>query len=90
MYKIPNSQHPSGTMKQIIQGAQELHCVAIRYRDQSQEVTERIVEPYEIKNGKLFAYCQTKEGIRGFTLINILAAVETNTSYVPRFPVLIT
>lgn len=90
MYHIPNGQHPTETMKQIIKGATDLHCVAIRYRDKSMEVTERVVEPYEIKDGKLFAYCHLKQGIRAFFILNILAAIETNESYNPKFPVLIT
>lgn len=76
-------------MNEITNGARDLKCVRIRYRDQKQEVTERTVEPYEMKNGKLFAYCRMKQGIRAFTVSNIMSAGETDTSYIPRFPVLI-
>lgn len=80
---------PLEIMSEITNSARDLKCVRIRYRDQKQEITERTVEPYEMKNGKLYAYCHMKEGIRSFTVSNILSAGETNTKYNPRYPVLI-
>lgn len=76
-------------MDEIVNSARDLKCVRIRYRDAKQAVTERNVEPYEFKNGKLYAYCHVKNGIRAFTVTNILSAGETNEHYNPRFPVLI-
>lgn len=76
-------------MNEIVGGAKDLKCVRIRYRDAKQQVTERTVEPYEFKNGKLFAYDHMHQGIRAFTVANIMAAGKTNQTYNPRFPVLI-
>lgn len=82
-------QTPIEVMSELVNGARDLKCVRIRYRDQKQEVTERTVEPYELKNGKLFAYCHMKQGIRSFTVSNITSAAKTNETYNPRYPVLI-
>jgi predicted DNA-binding transcriptional regulator YafY len=87
MYNLPIEQNPKDAMDNIIQGATNRQSVAIRYRDTSNELSERVVEPYEIKNGKLFAHCQSKGGIRAFAITNILAAIVTDTPYEPRFPV---
>lgn len=86
---LSTKTNPLEIMDEIVSGAKNLKCVRIRYRDQKQIVTERTVEPYEFKNGKLYAYCHTKEGIRAFTVANILSAGKTDKSYTPRFPVLI-
>jgi predicted DNA-binding transcriptional regulator YafY len=87
MYNLPLDQHPQQAMANITQGATEFRTVALRYRDTSGDLSERVVEPYEIKGGKLFAYCQSRAGIRAFKVENILAAVLTDTSFEPKFPI---
>lgn len=87
---LPLDQHPQEAMANIIQGATDLRTVSIRYRDGSGDLSERVIEPYEIKNGKLFGYCLSRAGIRAFKIENILAAVETNTAFEPKFPIKIT
>lgn len=90
MVNLPTEQHPSEVMDRIIQGAASKNTVTIRYRDGKNEISERTVEPYEIKNGKLYAYCLSKEGIRAFNTVNITAALSTGEAFEPRFPILIT
>lgn len=87
MYKLPTEQHPTDTWSIITESARTNRVIAIRYRDKSHEISERLIEPYEIKNGKLFAFCLTRNGMRAFILNNILASAESENSYVPRFPV---
>jgi predicted DNA-binding transcriptional regulator YafY len=89
MYNLPVDQHPTERWATIVEGARTQRVIALRYRDKSFEVSERLVEPYEIKQGKLFAHCLTKNGMRAFILDNILAAAGTNTEFVPRFPVVV-
>lgn len=87
MYNLPADQHPTERWATIVEGARTNHIVAIRYRDKSFELTERLVEPYEVKEGKLYAYCLLKKGIRAFILDNISAAAATDDEYIPRFPI---
>jgi predicted DNA-binding transcriptional regulator YafY len=87
MSELIPEQNPSDALQNILIGATDLRTVAIRYRDKSNELSERIVEPYEMKIGKLFAYCQTKAGIRAFDKPNILVAQVTEDHYEPRYPV---
>jgi predicted DNA-binding transcriptional regulator YafY len=87
MYNLPHDQHPTERWATLVEGAKTNHCVAIRYRDKSLEVSERLVEPYEIKQGKLFAYCLVKNGMRAFILDNVLATAGSDIEYTPRFPV---
>lgn len=89
MYNIPAEQHPTEKWATIVEGARSNHIIAIRYRDKSFELSERLIEPYEVKQGKLFAYCLTKNGMRAFFIDNILAAAGSNTEFAPRFPVMV-
>jgi len=50
-------------------------CTAvIKYRDAHGDVTEREVEPYEVKDGKLWAHCRKAGSLRQFKLTEILEA----------------
>lgn len=80
---------PLEIIGEIVDGARDTKCIKIRYRDLKSNVTERTVEPYELKNGKLFAYDHMHNGIRSFTVSNIMSAGKTNQTYKPRYPVLI-
>lgn len=84
---LPTDQDPSKRWDNIINSATERNELKIRYRDKSNQLTIRSVEPYEIKNGKLFAYDIDKGGIRAFSTHNIEAAIQTDAPYEPRFPV---
>jgi predicted DNA-binding transcriptional regulator YafY len=61
--------------------------VSIRYIDSKGTISERMIEPYEIKEGKLYGYCLKSDGTRAFKLDNILGATMTESSFVPRWPI---
>lgn len=61
--------------------------VSISYQDSKGNFTERLVEPYEIKNGSLFAYCTEKESIRNFKLSKINAAYHSTIKFTPRWSI---
>lgn len=84
---LPTDQDPSKRWDNIIESATSRNLLKIRYRDKSNQLSIRDVEPYEFKNGKLFAYDIDKGGIRAFTTNNIEAALQTDAPYEPRFPV---
>lgn len=76
-------------IKQIESGMINKHLISISYKDAKDQITVRTVEPYEIKNGKLFAHCRTRNAIRGFNLDRITSVTETNMDFEPRFPITI-
>jgi predicted DNA-binding transcriptional regulator YafY len=86
---LPSDMDHTTALESVAAGARNLKLVALRYRAKDNEVTERLIEPYEFKEGKLFGYDVGKEGIRAFIIQNILAAVVTNETFEPRFPVVI-
>lgn len=79
----------SDVMKKIKEAADSEQLLLITYADAKNQPSIRTVEPYEIKNGKLFAYCRAREAIRAFNLERIQAAEIHLGSYTPRFPILI-
>ncbi|WP_142340374.1 WYL domain-containing protein [Priestia megaterium] len=68
-------------------GAANKRLIAIRYRDKDNQLSVRKVEPYELRDGKLFAYDPEKGGIRAFFTQNIEAALATTDDFEPRFPI---
>ena len=90
MVKLPTVQTNQATAQAIRDGAVENKEVRIRYRDDKDKISERSIEPYEMKNGKLFGYCINKGGIRAFKTTGIEVAVVTDKPFKPRFPVQIT
>ena len=85
--KLPNDQDPQQRWDNILKSADNQKMVAIRYRNKDNGLSVRKVEPYEIKDGKLFAYDPEKGGIRAFFTNNIEAAETTDEIYDPRFPI---
>lgn len=71
----------------IVRAAQELKLLKISYVDKKNIHTTRTVEPYEIKNGKLWGHCVAKNGIRQFDINQIIQAVVQDKTFVPRHPV---
>lgn len=71
----------------ISQAARERKLLKISYIDKKKIHTTRTVEPYEIKGGKLWAYCVAKNGIRQFDVNQIIQAVVTEKTFEPRYPV---
>lgn len=76
-------------IKQIENGMINKKLISISYKDAKDQITTRTVEPYEIKNGKLFAHCRTRNSIRGFNLDRITSVTETNMDFEPRYPITI-
>lgn len=87
LLKLPTDQDPSRRWDSIMRGAVEQKLIAIRYRNKDNGLSVRQVEPYELKDGKLFAYDPEKGGIRAFLTQNIEAAVTTDDVFEPRFPI---
>lgn len=73
----------------IQQAAKNTRLLNITYVDSKGKVTSRVVEPYEIKEGKLYAYCQSRHGIRTFKLQSIHNAIVEPHTFTPRFPIYI-
>lgn len=57
----------------------------LTYVDLKGNRSVRLVEPYEIKNGKLYAYCLSKNSIRAFTITSISSLKSTGKNFVSRF-----
>ena len=85
--KLPTDQNPQKRWDNIMNSADNQRLVAIRYRDKDNALSVRKVEPYEIKNGKLFAFDPEKGSIRAFSTNNIEAALQTDELYEPRYPI---
>ena len=85
--KLPTDQNAQERWDNILNGADKQRMVAIRYRNKDNGLSVRKVEPYEIKDGKLFAYDPEKGSIRAFFTNNIEAALQTEEVYEPRFPI---
>lgn len=88
-YKPIKSQSSGSpiVMKAIQAGARGLHTVMIQYTDSHGTSTIRETEPYELKDGKYWAYDLDKQEIRQFTLGQIADAQVTVRTYRPRWPV---
>lgn len=87
LLKLPTDQNPTERWNSIMNGAAQKQMIAIRYRDKDNQLSVRKVEPYEVKDGKLFAYDPEKGGIRAFFTQNIEAALKTDDGFEPRFPI---
>ncbi len=71
----------------IRKSAQRQRTVNITYRDSKGEVSTREVEPYEFKDGGLYAYCYRRQNIRFFKADRIQHAKITNRTFIPRWPI---
>lgn len=74
-------------INEIRLSAKNTTLLSISYLDSKGNFSERLVEPYEIKNGSLFAYCTEKESIRNFKLTKINAAYHSTIKFNPRWPI---
>lgn len=81
---MPNQKDP---ISEIRIAAKNKTLLSISYLDSKGNFTERLVEPYEIKNGSLFAYCTEKESIRSFKLSQINAAHHSTTKFNPKWTI---
>lgn len=73
----------------IEEAAKSTRLLTITYVDQKGKVSFRTVEPYEIKNNSLFAFCYQAQGIRQFKLDKIQDTEVDVHLFTPRFPILI-
>ena len=76
-------------MDEIIRAARENTILNITYKSKNKGVSERTVEPYELKDGGLYAYDVAKQGIRKFLLVNIVSTKATDVKFSPRWPIMI-
>ena len=74
-------------MDEIIKAARNTTILNLTYQSPKKGVSQRTVEPYEIKDGALYAYDLSKQSIRRFNLSNIVSAEATDTQFSPRWPV---
>ena len=76
-------------MSEIKKAAKAEHTLMINYTDAKGDGSQREVEPYELKDGGLWAYDIDKGGIRQFKFDRISNAKMTNKPYSPRWAVII-
>lgn len=75
-------------MDELIRRAgRERLVLRIKYTDKSGNRSERNVEPYEIRDGKLWAYCRKRKGIRQFSLAQIENPRITHHPFIAKYPV---
>lgn len=77
----------SGVGKKIKEAADQQRLLQITYIDAKDKPTIRTVEPYEVKEGKLFAFDISKEAIRAFQIDRIQSAELHLTEYAARWPI---
>ena len=79
----------ANVIDEIKKAGQEEKLLRLVYRKKSTgEVSERIVEPYEIKGGKRFyGHDTVKDEIRQFIIPNIIEAETLDEDFDPRWPI---
>ena len=85
----PKTQRPilnQEIIQQIRIAAHDLKMLRIVYAGAS-GTSMRDIEPYEIKEQHLWAYCYTAGDVRQFSLHNIISAEITDVKFRPRWPV---
>jgi predicted DNA-binding transcriptional regulator YafY len=70
-----------GLLKRAIE---DKHLVELIYLDQKNQITQRKVFPYEIKEKHLRAYCFYRQQYRLFKLDQILSVFPTNSKKHPK------
>jgi predicted DNA-binding transcriptional regulator YafY len=85
---------PHKTQVEIIsairKSAASTRLLRISYVDAKGVESLRSVEPYEIKENSLYAFCHKANAIRRFNLNQIIQAQPTRTKFIPKYTVLIT
>ena len=76
-----------GQLGKIEEAGHKRRNIRITYTDSKGDITIRTVEPYEVKDNKLYAYCTVRQGIRAFKLERIQSVEITEQTFEPRFPV---
>jgi len=81
--------HLKSITDNIVLAAREEKIINISYKDKKGSVSNRNVEPYEVKNETLYGYCLSKNSIRQFKIENIVQAKITEDKFIPRYPIVI-
>ena len=76
-------------IEKIKLAGKNLNLLRIVYRKtETGEITDRIVEPYEIRGGYFFGYDTEKnDHIRKFFIVNILQAEILDEAFEPQWPI---
>lgn len=79
-------------VNQVIASAgRNRHTILLTAREKDGSIETREAEPYSyhFEKGRQYFYCYDvrKRGIRKFLVSNITSVVETNNTFVPRWPV---
>jgi predicted DNA-binding transcriptional regulator YafY len=80
------------SIKQIIASAgRNRHTIILTAREKDGSIETREAEPYSYRNekGREYFYCYDvhKRGTRKFLVSNIISVEETESTFVPRWPV---
>lgn len=76
-------------MKDIREAASKQRTIILMYRDSKGSITQREIEPYEMKNDGIYGYCYIKDSIRFFKIASILDTKVTGRTFMPRWPIMI-
>jgi predicted DNA-binding transcriptional regulator YafY len=85
--EVLGSAKNSKAMSVIKKSGISNYVVKLKYIDSKGTITERMIEPYEIKEGKLYGYSIKDDGIRSFKIESVLDATKTESKFVPRWPI---
>lgn len=83
------SKTSADVLAKIKLAAESQTLLQITYVDAKGKPSIRTIEPYELKDDKLFAHCTVKNSIRAFNLNRIQSAELHLNEYSPRYPILI-
>lgn len=76
-------------MSAIHEAMQNTKLLNLTYQAKDGKITSRTVEPYEFKDGGLYAFDTNKESIRKFMLDGIKTAEVSDIVFTPRWPIII-
>lgn len=69
----------------ILNAINSHNIIEISYVDKEGNSSIRSVEPYEIKNNKLYAYCLQRKATRAFLVSNIRSVKVIDKHFAPRW-----
>ena len=72
-------------MNDILNAIKSHRIIKIGYRSKTGNSSVRLIEPYEIKDNKLYGYCLEKKSIRAFIVNNINSVEVTDKYFNPRW-----
>ncbi len=84
--KIAPAKLQRDIMKAIKNSVASQKLLNISYVDSKGVASVRMVEPYELRDNSLFAFCRKANSIRRFNLPQITQAQVTEIPFIPRFP----